>query len=177
MSEVVRVEPWKTVKLGEVSGNLLMGEGSTAEGEGVPPRIRVRGTVRCTGYCTFIGTLEAGKFYARGGDITVEGDLIVETEIRIDRGKLTVRGDVKAKTIDVDKKVVVSKNLEAEEVKVGGSLEVEGRVEAELVDVGGFFAAGGEVKVKKVEVGGSFRAEGNVEIEELDVGGKAAVAG
>ena len=191
MRKVVSVPRGSTVTLGFIDGDLHVGGDSTIKAEEGLRSTTVSGIVRCEGECFFNCGLIAESLDGHDGDITVEGDLSVN-KVRVRKGGLHVIGNLSAKTLDVDRKVTVEKNLNVERVRVGGSLEVRGdtkaldvevggsykasgNVEMETINVGGTVDIGGAVKGLRIEVGGSFRGGGLVEVKKITVGGAVRV--
>jgi len=146
MQKVVSVPQNSTATLGSVEGDLHVGEGSTIKAEEGLERITVSGFVRCEGDCSFECGLTAESLDGRDGNILIRGDLSVSASIRIREGELHVAGNLLAKTMDVDKRVIVGKDLSVEKIDVGGSLEVAGITKALDLDVGGSYKASGSLK-------------------------------
>ena len=165
-----------TLTLGSVEGNLILGRGATIRGEGVPPKLSVSETVRCEENCTFECDLSAENLEGEG-DVLIHGDLEVKDRVKIRDGCLNVTGGMSAKRVDVDKSLVIGKNLKVEDIDVGGSLEVKGNTQAQGIDVGGRFTGIGEVKAKNIDVGGSVNIESKVDVAKINVGGTASVKG
>jgi cytoskeletal protein CcmA (bactofilin family) len=162
--------------LGNVDGDLEVGEHAVVKGTGTPSAIKVEGTICCAGHNKFECNVTAESLEAEG-NVTVHGDLDVKENVEVEDGSLEVYGKMNAQDIDVDDKLYVSIDLHAEDIDVGGSLNVDGRVEAEKIDVGGTFETKGRLKAKSIDVGGTVLADAEVDVETLDVGGTVRVAG
>jgi cytoskeletal protein CcmA (bactofilin family) len=191
VSEDVVVHRGVKRELGQVDGNLVLHDTKVRSSE--PRRvIRVTGITDCSGDCSFESSLATSELRGKGGDITVDGDLNVDGNIRIMRGELEVIGDLTSNKMEVDRRAFVYGNMTVESAKVGGSLRVKGKSKATQVDVGDTFKAesdvevdeidvGGTVKVRgftksrKIDVGGTFEGDGPVEAEEIDVGGSVKI--
>ncbi len=159
-----------TVTLNVVEGDLEVGRRAVVKGEGVPPKVRVSGTVYVEGDCIFECSLYAENLDGED-DVTVYGDLEVGSRVSIEDGRLVVSGNMTAKRVDVDRSLRVRKDFKVGEVDVGGSLEVDGATTARRIDVCGAFKAEGEVKAESMDVGGSVRIRSKADIEDIDVGG------
>jgi cytoskeletal protein CcmA (bactofilin family) len=175
MSERI-VPPRTKATLGSVEGDLQVGRMAVVEGAGTPPRVAVSGTVFAEDNCVFECSLSAENFDGEG-DAKINGDLEVKNRVTVDDGSLRISGNMTAKRVRVDRKLVVDKRFEVDEVDVGGGLEVNGDTNARKVDIGGAFTARGNVKAECIDVGGSMKVESEVDVEDIDVGGAVKVRG
>ncbi|HIE18349.1 TPA: polymer-forming cytoskeletal protein [Candidatus Bathyarchaeota archaeon] len=173
--------------LDKVEGNLYVADGVTVRAKR-SDTVTVLGTIRYEGDCSFECNLKADSIKGRHGTIAVKGNLTVMKKIEIHRGSLEVEGNLSARDIEVDKKVMVKENLEVENIVVGGkiivsgntkavkieaggTLEVHGDLTAEKIDVGGSAKIEGATRALKVKVGGAFKGMGLVQVESVEVGG------
>ena len=182
MSQDREVPPASTVALGSVEGDLNVGKDAIIRGEGTPPNVSVSGTVSCSGDCTFECSLHARNLEARG-NVDIHGDLEVEERVRVrsalfgDGGLLSVEGNMRARRVGVDRKLVVDKDFNAEKVDVRGSFEVKGKTAAESVDVGGRVGARQITAEDTVSVGGSISTETGVKASHVRIGRRGKVTG
>jgi cytoskeletal protein CcmA (bactofilin family) len=176
MGERMSVPARSTITLGNVDGDLEVGEHAVVKGTGIPPAIKAGGTICCAGHNKFECNVTAESFEAEG-NVAVHGDLDVKGNIEIEDGSLEVYGKMNAQDIDVDDKLYIRMDLNAKDIDVGGSLNVDGSVEAKEIEVGGTFETKGKLKAESIDVGGTVWAGAEVDIETLDVGGTVRVAG
>src|SRR5207249_9156408 len=117
----VSVDRGATAKLGQVEGELRVGQAARIEPE--DKVICVTGRVSCDGDAEFHGSLSCSEFSARHGKIRIEGDLIVKSEVKVDDGQLAIDGSLEAATVTVDKALRIGGNARADDFDVGGVLE------------------------------------------------------
>lgn len=175
MNEKKTIRSSNTITLDVVDGDLELDRQATVKGSGVPPKVKVCGTVHCSGDTIFDGDLSAENLEAES-TVVIHGDLEILNTVEVEDGRLEVHGNVSAKHVDVDDAIYVGKDLTVHEIEVGGSLTVNGNVNAEEVEVGGAFRAK-EIAAKNVEVGGSLLAESQVDMQNLEVGGTVGIGG
>ena len=176
----VSVPKGGTLRLGQVNGDLRVGQHGRVEAES--GLIQVSGRVLCQGDAEFLGHLSCSRFSALeswgfGGKIGIRGDLKCTGDIDVGGGQLVIDGSLEASKVSVDKTLQIGENASAEDFDVGGILEVGGTIKGKRVDVGGSFKARGAVEVDEVDVGGSVDITGLVKCAKLDVGGIARVGG
>src|SRR6266702_2116853 len=171
----VSVDRGATAKLGQVEGDLRVGQGARIEPE--DKVIHVTGRVSCDGDAEFHGSLSCSEFSARHGKIRIEGDLIAKSEVKVDDGQLAIDGSLEAATVTVDKALRIGGNARADDFDVGGVLEVRGTISGKKVDVGGSFKVQGTAEVEEVDVGGTVDIASIVKFAKLDVGGMARING
>src|SRR5213594_1707978 len=172
----VKVPRMTTVKLTIVDGDLEVERDSQVEPEGASP-IQVSGSIRCYGHAAFGGSLQCADFQSDEGRIIVRGDLKSAGDVEVRNGELMVEGSLDARSVDVDKRLSVSKDAKAEDFDVGGMLGVSGSITARSVDVGGSFKVGGTAIVDNIDVGGSVDIQGELKGTKVDVGGAVSLAG
>src|SRR6266705_2782310 len=171
----VSVDRGATAKLGQVEGDLRVGQAARIEPE--DKVIHVTGRVSCDGDAEFHGSLSCSEFSARHGKIRIEGDLIAKSEVKVDDGQLAIDGSLEAATVTVDKALRIGGNARANDFDVGGVLEVRGTISGKKVDVGGSFKVQGTAEVEEVDVGGTVDIASIVKFAKLDVGGMARIGG
>lgn len=176
MASKVTAPSHTTLTVETVDGDMEIGKHVIVRGTGSPPTVRVNGTVYCEGHDTFECALSAKELNAEDS-VTVQGDLNVDGDVEVEDGRLTVYGNMTAKSADVGNAVYVTKDLSVDEIEVGGSLKVEGKARIDNVEVGGSFEAKGEVTADKIEVGGSLSADAKVDAKSIDVGGTVRIGG
>ena len=170
MNNRISVPPRSTLTLDFVDGDLTVGARAVVKGTGSPSTVKVAGTVFCEEDVNFECSLSARNLEAED-DVTIHGDLVIEETAEVSDGRLEVRGNMTARTVEVDDALYVSEDLTATKVDVGGSIHVDGNVKADDVDVGGSFHAKGEANIDSIDVGGSMHADSKVNIRTLDTGG------
>jgi len=99
MPEDRKVSSRSTVTLGFIDGDLSVGSGATIKGEGVPPKVNISGKIECHGDCTFECSVSTQRFEGEHGAVVVQGDLSVNSDVEIRRGRLDVGGVLKAKDV------------------------------------------------------------------------------
>jgi len=185
----VKVPANSIAELNEVEGDLHIDENAVI-GAGDPAKgIVVSGKIRCKN-CLFNCNVFALSLRGEGGEITVDGSLMVENLVKVIDGSLSVRGELHAKKIEVDEKLMVEGDVRAGEISVGKIFETHGNVEAEKIYVGdkitvdgnltlsGKLEVGDFVEVEKtlsarfIEVGGTLRARYIDAVESVDVSGE-----
>ena len=171
----VSVDGGATAKLGQVEGDLRVGQAARIEPE--DKVIHVTGRVSCDGDAEFHGSLSCSEFSARHGKIRIEGDLVAKSEVKVDDGQLAIDGSLEAATVTVDKALRIGGNARADDFDVGGVLEVRGTISGKKVDVGGSFKVQGTAEVEEVDVGGTVDIASIVKFAKLDVGGMARIGG
>jgi cytoskeletal protein CcmA (bactofilin family) len=172
----LRVDRGTMLEIDVVEGDLLVGDGATVKAKS-GERVVVKGKVEFEGDSDVLSSLEARDLRGKRCRVNISGDLIVSGSIYIEDGDLVTEGQLVAKDVDVDRRVVVRGNLKCEMLSVGGSLEVGGDVEAVDLSVGGSVTTHGSLKGSVLKVGGSFDVDGIAELERLEVGGRARVGG
>src|SRR6266480_2884383 len=171
----VSVDRGATAKIGQVEGDLRVGQAARIEPE--DKVVHVTGRVSCDGDAEFHGSLSCSEFFARHGKIRIEGDLVAKSEVRVDDGQLAIDGSLEAATVTVDKALRIGGNARADDFDVGGVLEVRGTISGKKVDVGGSFKVQGTAEVEEVDVGGTVDIASIVKFAKLDVGGMASING
>jgi len=173
----MRIEPRKTVEIDVVEEDLFVGAHSTIKAK-TGEAIIVKGNVEFEGDCNILSSLHAYSLnLENGGNINVQGDLIVERAVRLEDGELRVSGRLEAEDVDVGKVVKVGNGLKCKSISVGGVLESGGDVDAENISVGGTMSVQGNAKGSKLGVGGTLTVKGLTELEKLDVGSVAKING
>src|SRR5215472_4659243 len=146
----VSVPKGTTVKLGQVEGDLKVGEHARIEAE--TAAVNISGRVVCMGDADFVCGVSCIEFSANeswgwGGKISIRGDLKCAGKVDVSDGQLVVDGSLEASRVSVDKVLRVGKDAKAEDFDVGGVLEVGGTISGKKVDVGGQFKVHGAVEV------------------------------
>src|SRR5947199_117682 len=160
----VSVDGGATAKLGQVEGDLRVGQAARIEPE--DKVIHVTGRVSCDGDAEFHGSLSCSEFSARHGKIRIEGDLVAKSEVKVDDGQLAIDGSLEAATVTVDKALRIGGNARADDFDVGGVLEVRETISGKK----------GNGKGVEVDVGGLLRVSGSLTLEkDLDIGGRAYI--
>jgi cytoskeletal protein CcmA (bactofilin family) len=190
--EETRVSRGERARLGTVQGDLRAEDHSVMEpSEGT--RVVVVGRATFEGSVEVNCDFECNSLHSRDGLVRINGDLIVTEEVDVEDA-LYVRGNVKAKRIDVGGRFSAGGSLQAADTDVGGILEVQGGITGDSVDVGGSMDVRGEVKVKDLEaggrvevgggevagtvdVGGTFRSSRHLKFDVIDTGGTVELAG
>src|SRR6266699_3236938 len=80
----VSVDRGATAKIGQVEGDLRVGQAARIEPE--DKVIHVTGRVSCDGDAEFHGSLSCSEFSARHGKIRIVGDLVAKSDVRVDDG-------------------------------------------------------------------------------------------
>src|SRR5256885_4694036 len=137
----VSVPKGATAKLGQVEGDLRVGQAARIEPE--DKVVHVAGRVICEGDAEFQGSLSCSEFSARHGKIRVQGDLNTKGEVKVEDGQLAIDGSLEATAVTVDKALRIGGNARADDFDVGGLLEVRGTISGRKVDVGGSFKVQG----------------------------------
>src|SRR5689334_5955648 len=115
-----------TMKLGQVQGDLRVGQHARVEAEA--DTINVSGRVLCEGNADFLcgvscAEFSAGESWGWGGKISIRGDLKCAGKVDVSDGQLVVDGSLEATRVSVDKVLRVGKDAKAEDFDVGGVLE------------------------------------------------------
>jgi len=157
------VKTHSTAKLGRVDGDLTVGRDAIIRAESgdkvvVTGRALLEGTVTidCNFECQSMRV--EGKGFGPGGDVHINGNLMVEDTADID-ASARVSGEVRAKDLDVGGHFKSGK-IATTRLRVGGHLEVRGTLEATEVDIGGHMTVTEEVKINNLRVGGHAKVGG-----------------
>ena len=131
MAEKLSFKNEDVVELGKVDGDVEIRNCRTlapAEGD----TIAITGTLRIVDELDIEGSLQCGRLESKSRDqITVEGNLTVDKAASVPRGSLVVRGDAKARDVEVGGSFKVDGNLECVAAKAGGSIRVLGDAKAQ----------------------------------------------
>ena len=94
MNEKTSVPARSRMTLGSVEGDLLVNSHAVVVGTGTPPILKISGTVYCEGNNTFECNLFADRLLAND-DVTVNGNLAIAHEVKVEDGHLKVFGSRK----------------------------------------------------------------------------------
>src|SRR5947199_46759 len=166
----VSVDGGATAKLGQVEGDLRVGQAARIEPE--DKVIHVTGRVSCDGDAEFHGSLSCSEFSARHGKIRIEGDLVAKSEVKVDDGQLAIDGSLEAATVTVDKDLGIGGSDRADEFEVGGMASIDGNGKGVEVDVGGLLRVSGSLTLEKdLDIGGRAYIGAELRLDSLEVGG------
>src|SRR5437660_11936379 len=113
----VSVDRGATAKIGQVEGDLRVGQAARIEPE--DKVIHVTGRASCDGDAEFHGSLSCSEFSARHGKIRIEGDLVAKSEVRVDDGQLAIDGSLEAPTVTIDKALRMGGGARSEVYEIG----------------------------------------------------------
>lgn len=170
----MKIPQGSSVKLSTVAEDLFIGDRSAIECTGEGNSLKVEGDVKCEGRVEFTGNVSCANF--RGADCRVRTMSLACQSLSIKDGSLEVAGDLLARSIDVDKKLVVTGKTEGYDIEVGGILELAS-VKARSIRVGGKFHASADVEADDIDVGGLVEILGKINSKSVDVGGKVKLNG
>jgi cytoskeletal protein CcmA (bactofilin family) len=168
----------ETAKLGRVEGNLKVGKNARLRAES-GRKILVAGAVDLGGRVTIDCDFECrsmrleGRGWGPGGDVVVNGDLVVQETADLD-ASLRVTGGIVAGTLDVGGHLR-SGPLTSKRLRVGGHLEISGKLQSGDVDVAGHTTVRGEVTLENLRVGGHAKLRGGAIAGEVRVRGHLTV--
>ena len=166
--EETRIRAGQPARIGTVQGDLVAENHVLIQAS--DRSIRVMGRALFEGSAEVDGDFECESLKSRDGLLRVNGGLTVHEDVDVEEA-LYVRGNVKAKSVDVGGRLSVGISLEAQSVDVGGSVEVQGNLSGDAVDVGGSLFVLGEVMLNELDTGGSVDVGGGEVTDKIDVGG------
>ncbi len=152
----VRVERGSTARLERVEGRLTASNNARI--------VAARGNlVTVTGPAHFEGSAE------------IACDLECDS-LTVDRGRLTVTGDLRVRNaMDVAHSVDSSGSIAAGQIDVGGKLSSKSIACERSIVVGGVITVAESLEADSVEVGGKAEIRGAIKVKDMGVGGKAEV--
>jgi cytoskeletal protein CcmA (bactofilin family) len=170
MTEVQILRNRDRVELGTVQGDVEIRDCRLIvpqQGE----QITVTGTIRVRGDTVIEGSLKAYSLRTEHCDIEIQGDLVVETTVTIDKGSIEVKGSASAKQIQADATIGIGGDLICGSGKAGGAIRVSKNAKAMRLSAGGSVAVNGDAEVERLDAGGSVSVGGRVEAKEMAAGG------
>src|SRR5437879_13115743 len=113
----VSVDRGGTAKLGQVEGDLRVGQAARIEAE--DKVIHVTGRVSCDGDAEFHGSLSCSDFSARHGKISIEVDLMAKSVLQVEDVLLVIDGFHEPATATIDIALRKGVNMRANVLDVG----------------------------------------------------------
>ncbi len=170
----MKVTRGRTARLSVLAEDLRVEDNSKIECTGEGESLKVEGEISCEGTVEFIGNVSCLSF--RGDDCRIRSRSLSCQSLSIRDGSMEIIGDLVARSVDVDKRLIVTGRTEAEDIEVGGILDLAA-VKGKSIEVGGTFRSNSDVEVDDIDVGGTVEIEGKIKAKSVDVGGKLKLNG